>query len=280
MRRRVGTVHAVDGISFDIRERETLGLVGESGCGKTTAIMEILNLVKPQAGTIVVLGHDTAALTPRERFAIRRDLQVVFQDPLASLDPRLPIGDILAEPLETHGVPPAERARRVRELLTLVGLQPEHANRYPQAFSGGQRQRIGIARALALEPKVLVLDEPVSALDVSIRAGIINLLEELQAALGLSYLFVAHDLSVVRHIADRVAVMYLGTIRGNRRRGRGVRTAGASVHAGAALGHSAAGSAARNASGGGSSCRATCRTPPIRRRAAGSARAARSSRTS
>ena len=210
MRRRIGTVHAVDGISFDIRERETLGLVGESGCGKTTAIMEILNLVKPQAGTIVVLGHDTAALTASERFAIRGDLQVVFQDPLASLDPRLPIGDILAEPLETHGVPDAERARRVRELLTLVGLQPEHANRYPQAFSGGQRQRIGIARALALEPKVVVLDEPVSALDVSIRAGVINLLEELQAALGLSYLFVAHDLSVIRHIADRVAVMYLG----------------------------------------------------------------------
>ena len=210
MRRRIGTVHAVDGISFDIRERETLGLVGESGCGKTTAIMEILNLVKPQAGTIVVLGRDTTALTARERFAIRRDLQVVFQDPLASLDPRLPIGDILAEPLQTHGMSDEERARRVRELLTLVGLQPEHANRYPQAFSGGQRQRIGIARALALEPKVVVLDEPVSALDVSIRAGVINLLEELQGALGLSYLFVAHDLSVIRHIADRVAVMYLG----------------------------------------------------------------------
>jgi peptide/nickel transport system ATP-binding protein len=212
LRRRVGTVHAVDGISFDIRERETLGLVGESGCGKTTAIIEILNLGKPQAGTIVVLGRDTATLTPGERFAIRRDLQVVFQDPLASLDPRLPIGDILAEPLETHGVPAADRASRVRELLTLVGLQPEHANRYPQAFSGGQRQRIGIARALALEPKILVLDEPVSALDVSIRAGVINLLEELQTALGLSYLFVAHDLSVIRHLADRVAVMYLGRI--------------------------------------------------------------------
>jgi peptide/nickel transport system ATP-binding protein len=210
LRRRIGTVHAVDGISLDIRERETLGLVGESGCGKTTAIMEILNLVKPQSGTIVVLGRDTAALTPHDRFAIRRDLQVVFQDPLASLDPRLPIGDILAEPLETHGVPAADRSKRVRELLTLVGLQPEHANRYPQAFSGGQRQRIGIARALALEPKLVVLDEPVSALDVSIRAGIINLLEELQAALGLSYFFVAHDLSVIRHIADRVAVMYLG----------------------------------------------------------------------
>jgi peptide/nickel transport system ATP-binding protein len=212
LRRRVGTVHAVDGISFDIRERETLGLVGESGCGKTTAIMEILNLARPQSGTIAVLGHQTASLTRAGRFAVRRDLQVVFQDPLASLDPRLPIGDILAEPLETHGVPPPDRARRVRELLTLVGLQPEHANRYPQAFSGGQRQRIGIARALALEPKVLVLDEPVSALDVSIRAGIINLLEQLQDTLGLSYLFVAHDLSVVRHLADRVAVMYLGKI--------------------------------------------------------------------
>jgi peptide/nickel transport system ATP-binding protein len=210
MRRRIGTVHAVDGISFDIRERETLGLVGESGCGKTTAMIEILNLLKPQAGTIVVLGHDTATLTASERFAIRRDLQVVFQDPMASLDPRLPIGDILAEPLETHDIPPADRVRRVRELLALVGLQPEHANRYPQAFSGGQRQRIGIARALALEPKVVVLDEPVSALDVSIRAGIINLLEELQTTMGLSYLFVAHDLSVIRHIADRVAVMYLG----------------------------------------------------------------------
>ena len=212
LRRRVGTVHAVDGISFDIRERETLGLVGESGCGKTTALIEILNLVKPEAGTIVVLGRETATLTPDDRFRIRRDLQVVFQDPLASLDPRLPIGDILGEPLQTHGVPADERSRRVRELLTLVGLQPEHANRYPQAFSGGQRQRVGIARALALEPKVLVLDEPVSALDVSIRAGIVNLLEELQAALGLSYLFVAHDLSVVRHLADRVAVMYLGRI--------------------------------------------------------------------
>ncbi len=243
LRRRVGTVHAVDGISFDIRERETLGLVGESGCGKTTAIMEILNLVKPQAGTIVVLGRDTATLTPAERFAIRRDLQVVFQDPLASLDPRLPIGDILAEPLETHGVPPADRARRVRELLTLVGLQPEHANRYPQAFSGGQRQRIGIARALALEPKVLVLDEPVSALDVSIRAGIINLLEELQAALGLSYLFVAHDLSVVRHHRRSRGRDVPGPDCGNRRRGRGVRAAGAPVHPGAALGDSAAGSA-------------------------------------
>jgi peptide/nickel transport system ATP-binding protein len=212
LRRRVGTVHAVDGISFDIREGETLGLVGESGCGKTTTIIEILNMVRPQSGSIVVLGADTANMTPEDRFKIRRDVQVVFQDPMASLDPRLPIGDILAEPLTTHGVPGVDRARRVRELLGLVGLQPEHVNRYPQAFSGGQRQRIGIARALALQPKLLVLDEPVSALDVSIRAGVINLLERLKAELGLSYLFVAHDLAVVRHIADRVAVMYLGRI--------------------------------------------------------------------
>ncbi|HTL03819.1 MAG TPA: ABC transporter ATP-binding protein [Vicinamibacterales bacterium] len=212
LRRRVGTVHAVDGISFDIREGETLGLVGESGCGKTTTIIEILNMVRPQSGSIVVLGADTANMTSEDRFKIRRDVQVVFQDPMASLDPRLPIGDILAEPLTTHGVPGVDRARRVRELLGLVGLQPEHVNRYPQAFSGGQRQRIGIARALALQPKLLVLDEPVSALDVSIRAGVINLLERLKAELGLSYLFVAHDLAVVRHIADRVAVMYLGRI--------------------------------------------------------------------
>jgi peptide/nickel transport system ATP-binding protein len=211
-RRRVGSVRAVDGITFDIRSGETLGLVGESGCGKTSAIMEILNLARPKSGTIVVLGKDTARMSDAERFAIRRDLQVVFQDPLASLDPRLPVGDILAEPMQTHGVPPADRTRRVHELLQLVGLQPEHANRYPQAFSGGQRQRIGIARALALSPRLLVLDEPVSALDVSIRAGVINLLEELKTRLQLSYLFVAHDLAVVRHIADRVAVMYLGRL--------------------------------------------------------------------
>ncbi|HEX5598245.1 MAG TPA: ABC transporter ATP-binding protein [Micromonosporaceae bacterium] len=212
LRRQVGTVRAVSGISFDIREGETLGLVGESGCGKTTTIMEILELAKPMAGSIVVLGKDTATMSRQERFAIRRDLQVVFQDPMASLDPRLPISEIISQPLATHGVPPEQRQRRVRELLRLVGLRPEHADRYPAKFSGGQRQRIGIARALALEPKLLVLDEPVSALDVSIQAGVINLLEELKVKLGLSYLFVAHDLSVVRHIADRVAVMYLGRI--------------------------------------------------------------------
>jgi glutathione transport system ATP-binding protein len=211
-RRRIGTVHAVDGVTFDIREGETLGMVGESGCGKTTTLIEILNLVRPEAGRIVVMGHDVATLTAAERFAVRRDLQVVFQDPTASLDPRMPVGDILAEPLLAHGIGPDGRASRVRDALSLVGLEPEHANRYPQAFSGGQRQRIGIARALVLRPRILVLDEPVSALDVSIRAGIINLLEHLRAELHLSYLFVAHDLALVRHIADRVAVMYLGRL--------------------------------------------------------------------
>jgi peptide/nickel transport system ATP-binding protein len=212
LRRRVGTVFAVDGISLDIRECETLGLVGESGCGKTTTIMEVLNLTRPASGRIVVFGKDTASMSAQDRFAIREDLSVVFQDPLASLDPRMPVSDILAEPLQTHGIPAGERAARIEELLQIVGLRSEHASRYPQEFSGGQRQRVGIARALALKPRLVVLDEPVSALDVSIRAGVINLLEKLKMDLGLAYLFVAHDLSVVRHIADRVAVMYLGKI--------------------------------------------------------------------
>ncbi|SDG32958.1 peptide/nickel transport system ATP-binding protein [Sinosporangium album] len=209
-KRRIGTVRAVDGVTFDLREGETLGLVGESGCGKTTTLMEILRLVRPQAGTVAVLGRDISALASSQRMAIRRDMQVVFQDPMSSLDPRMTVYDILAEPLRTHGR--RDLGPRIQELLSLVGLEPRHAARYPQDFSGGQRQRIGIARALALSPRLIVLDEPVSALDVSIQAGVINLLEELKERLGLSYLFVAHDLAVVRHIADRVAVMYLGRI--------------------------------------------------------------------
>jgi peptide/nickel transport system ATP-binding protein len=211
-KRQVGAVQAVDGISFDVRDGETLGLVGESGCGKSTTLLEVLELAAPQAGRIVVLGRDTAELSASERRALRRDVNIVFQDPMASLDPRMPVSDILAEPMRTHGMDGAKVSARIRELLRLVGLNPEHAGRYPQQFSGGQRQRIGIARALALEPELLVLDEPVSALDVSIQAGVINLLEDLRARLGLSYLFVAHDLAVVRHIADRIAVMYLGKI--------------------------------------------------------------------
>ena len=211
-RRQVGVVRAVDGVSFELRTGEVLALVGESGCGKTSTLMEILGLSAPTGGSIEVLGRSVAALDRTGRREIRRDLQVVFQDPMASLDPRLPVGDVIGEPLLVHGVPRAKRAERVRELLRLVGLRPEHAERYPAEFSGGQRQRIGIARALAVQPKVLVLDEPVSALDVSIQAGVINLLDELRQRLGLAYLFVAHDLSVVRHLADRVAVMYLGKI--------------------------------------------------------------------
>ncbi|MEO7194958.1 MAG: ABC transporter ATP-binding protein [Pseudonocardiaceae bacterium] len=214
LKRRVGWVYAVSGVDLDIREGETLGLVGESGCGKTSTLLEIMNLRPPQSGSIRVSGVDIAE--PRGRDAqrqLRRTLHMVFQDPMGALDPRLTVFDILAEPLRAVGA--ADRTAigaRVDELMDLVGLNPEHCDRFPAAFSGGQRQRIAIARALATNPSLLVLDEPVSALDVSIQAGVINLLNELKATLGLSYLFVAHDLSVVRHISDRVAVMYLGRI--------------------------------------------------------------------
>lgn len=211
-KRQIGTVHAVDGVSFEVKTGETLGVVGESGCGKTTTLLEVLELKAPQAGKIVVLGKETARLSKADRKQLRQNLQVVFQDPMASLDPRMPIFDIIAEPLKYNGWSKDKTLERVKHLITLVGLEEAHLNRYPRHFSGGQRQRIGIARALALEPKLLVLDEPVSALDVSIQAGVINLLDELKSQLGLSYVFVAHDLSVVRHIADRVAVMYLGQI--------------------------------------------------------------------
>ncbi|MEO6881845.1 MAG: ABC transporter ATP-binding protein [Mycobacteriaceae bacterium] len=212
LRRRVGSVHAVDGVSFDLRQGETLGVVGESGCGKSTTLLQILDLIPPESGSLEVLGRQVGELNRRQRYETRRDVAVVFQDPMASLDPRLPVSDIIAEPMKIHGVSADKIRARVPELLELVGLRPEQGGRYPAEFSGGQRQRIGIARALALEPKLVVLDEPVSALDVSIQAGVINLLDDLKTKLELSYLFVAHDLSVVRHIADRVAVMYLGKV--------------------------------------------------------------------
>jgi oligopeptide/dipeptide ABC transporter ATP-binding protein len=212
VRRQVGEVHAVCDMSFDLYPHETLGLVGESGCGKTTTARVLLNLQQATAGHVYYQGTDLTRLPRKAMQRLRRELQIVFQDPYASLDPRLPVNEIVAEPLRIHGLYHASSWDTVRELLALVGLNPEHGNRHPHEFSGGQRQRIGIARALALRPKVLILDEPVSALDVSIQAGVLNLLADLQAQLGLSYLFVSHDLSVVRHVADRIAVMYLGRI--------------------------------------------------------------------
>ena len=211
-RRQIGEVRAVDGISFELRQGRTLGIVGESGSGKSTTLHQILELTAPQGGSIEMLGQDVATLDRRGRRALRGDLQVVFQDPVASLDPRLPVFDVLAEPLTANGFDKSHVDERVAELLAVVGMRHEDASRYPGEFSGGQKQRIGIARALALQPKILALDEPVSALDVSIQAGIINLLLDLQERFGLSYLFVSHDLSVVKHLAHDVAVMFKGSV--------------------------------------------------------------------
>ena len=213
VRREKGTMTAVDHASFQIHEGETLALVGESGSGKSTTLMQIMDLLKPEDGRIVVLGRDTAELkSARARRAVRKDLQVIFQDPMSSLDPRMPIYDVLVEPLKAQGWKDADINKRIGELMVLVGINPDYVDRFPSQFSGGQRQRIAIARALATNPKILLLDEPIASLDVSIQAGIINLLEDLQIQLKISYLFVAHDLAVIRHISDTVAVMHLGKI--------------------------------------------------------------------
>ena len=276
LRRRGGAaVQAVDGVTLDVHSGETLGLVGETGCGKSTLARCLTRLHDLTAGRVVFDGRDITRLSRRQLRPVRRDIQMIFQDPYGSLNPRRRVGSIIGDPFAIHGIAEGrERRRAVQELMELVGLNPEHYNRFPAEFSGGQRQRIGVARALALRPKLVVCDEPVSALDVSIQAQILNLLDDLQAELGLTYVFISHDLSVVRHVSDRVAVMYLGQHRRAGAGRRAVRPPAPPLHGRAAVGAARWPTRTSPTGGSGSSSPATCRRRSIRPPAAGSTRAA------